>query len=180
MCDDLIDICPTAISALLLRLFQQETGSKGQFLTLDLLEWWAKKIDEPDDSDAWLSTSLWRLYARHIHALVAVNEPCIADAVAYDLGIESPLIPKPEIKTNPDGTVSERWTLEAHRRSIPPFGFETWQSPLKLTRFHPCDMDDFDIDLDMVASEEAEIQANQSIQPQQPVSFEDRHHCYET
>ncbi|OYV47441.1 MAG: hypothetical protein B7X12_00710 [Halothiobacillus sp. 20-53-49] len=152
---------------MLLRLFQQETGSKGIFDTLDLLEWWTKKLVEPDDGDAWISTSQWRLYARHIHAMVAVNDPCIANAVAYDLGIESPLIPKPETKTNPDGTVSELWTLEAHGRSIPPFGFETWQSPLKLTRFHPCDMEDFDLDLDMDASEEEQIQDNQSTQPQQ-------------
>jgi hypothetical protein len=168
MCDDLIDICPTAISALLLRLFQQETGSKGQFLTLDLLEWWTKKIDEPDDSDAWLSTSLWRLYARHIHALVAINVPCIADSVAYDLGIESPRIPQPElIRQGEDGEVTELWSLEAHGQSIPPFGFESWQRPLKLTRFYPCDIDEFNLDQAMDASEDEGIHAHQSVQPQQ-------------
>lgn len=171
MCEDLIDICPTAISALLLRLFQQETGSKGVFDPLDMLRWWTKKIEESDvdDSDAWLNTSMWRLYARHIHALVAVNVPCIADEVAYDLGIESPLIPKPEVTTNPNGTVSELWTLEANGQSIPPFGFETWQRPLKLTRFYPCDLDDFNLDQDMDAAEEEGIYAPQSVQPQQLV-----------
>lgn len=167
MCEDLIDICPTAISALLLRLFQQETDCKEVFDPLDLLRWWTKKIEEPDDSDTWLSTSMWRLYARHIHALVAVNVPCIAGSVAYDLGIESPLIPKPEVANNPDGTVSELWTLEANGQSIPPFGFETWQRPLKLTRFYPCDLDDFNRDQDMDASEEEGIHAHQSVQPQQ-------------
>lgn len=147
MCDDLVDVCPTAISALVLQLYKQETDQWGEFDTLKLLQWWTKKIYAPDEQDAWLNTSLWRQLARHIHALVAVNVGCIANAVAYDLGIESPLIPKPEIIHNPDGTTAEFWSsTEAYGQSLPPFGFETWQRPLRLTAKYPyskeCGQDD--------------------------------------
>lgn len=167
MCNDFIDICPTTMSAVLLQLFKRETGSKGEFNALELLDWWTKKMDEPDENDVWLNTSIWRQYARHIHALVAVNMPCVANEVAYDLGIESPLIPQPEMKTNPDGSISELWTLEANGRSIPPFGFETWQRPLKLTQFYRCDLDEFNLDKGMDASEGEGIHAHQSVQPAQ-------------
>lgn len=169
MCDESMkDICPTAVSAVLLRLFHAETGKPCEFDTIDLVSWWVKKIDDPDEADEWItSAEMWRSYARHIHALVAVNVPCIADAVGYDLGIETVLIPKPDVSINPDGTVSELWTLKTYGRSIPPFGFETWQRPLKLTRFHPCGLDDFDLDLDVDASDEEQIKTNQSLQSQQ-------------
>lgn len=149
MCDDeLNDICPTAISAVLLRLFRLETECPCEFDVLGLLQWWVRKIEEPDEADGWIeSNGGWRMYARHIHALVAANVPCMADAVAYDLGIESPMIPKPEVTISPDGTVSEIWTLEAHGRSIPPFGFEVWQPPLTLTKNYPCEDEDW-LDLD--------------------------------
>lgn len=77
MCDESMkDICPTAISAVLLRLFHLETGKPCEFDTLDLLNWWGKKIVNPDEADDWITSSaIWRSYARHIHALVAVNIP---------------------------------------------------------------------------------------------------------
>ncbi|MGD9889531.1 MAG: hypothetical protein AB7S56_09735, partial [Halothiobacillaceae bacterium] len=74
------------------------------------------------------------LLARHIHALVAVIVPCIADEVAYDLGIESSLITQPQSKR--------------YAQSMPFLGFATWQRPLKLTRGAVCD-DDFDPDEDL-------------------------------
>ena len=133
--DEEKDICPTIISALLLRLHKLETNSQDAvFDSLQLLNWWVEKLEKPKAEDDWLDVQHWRLLARHIHALVAVNVPCIADAVAYDLGIESSLITQPQSKT--------------YAQSMPFLGFATWQRPLKLTRGAVCD-DDFDPDEDL-------------------------------
>lgn len=143
------DVCPTATSARLLRLHLLETGWRGEFDPLHLIDWWVKKLDDPGEGDTLLSTKMWRQLARHIHALVAVNVPCVADAVAYDLGIESPLIPEPELVQTEDGKIAELWTLEAYGRSLPPFGFETWQKPLKVVAHHPCTEDFLDWEKNM-------------------------------
>lgn len=140
------DVYPTAFSALLLRLYMVETGRQGEFDPLRLIEWWTEKLENPDEGDAWLSRSMWRLYSRHIHALISANFPCLSEASGHDLGIETQLISKPEIMTHPNGIVSEYWSVEAYARSLPPFGFETWQRPLKCTRFYPCDPDELNID----------------------------------
>lgn len=138
------EIYPTAVGALLVRLYMVETG-KQEFDPLRMIEWWSKKLEDPDVSDAWLNTRTWRHYARHIHALIAVNYPCLSAASGYDLGIETSMVPKPEIEIDLDGTVSEHWSLDAYGKSLPPFGFETWQSPLKcITCYH--DPDEFDPD----------------------------------
>ncbi|HQT39229.1 MAG TPA: hypothetical protein PK231_07370 [Acidocella sp.] len=150
------DICPTVISAVLLRLFHLETGKPCAFDALDLLSWWVKKIDDPYEADEWItSAEMWRNYARHIHALVAVNIPCIANEVAYDLGIENPLIPWPEIITNSDGTTAEFYSSpQQYGRCLPPFGFEVWQPPLALTRNYTCEEGWFDSAEDGVESEQ--------------------------
>lgn len=157
MCDEsLKDICPTAISAVLLRLYHAETGKPCEFDALDLLTWWVKKIDDPDEADGWVTSSaMWRSYARHIHALVAVNIPCIANEVAYDLGIESPCIPWPEIITKPDGTTAELYSSkQQYSRCLPPFGFEAWQPPLALTKGYYCDDDWLDSDEYLMLTEQ--------------------------
>jgi hypothetical protein len=136
------DVYPTLTSLLLMRLYQLETGRKEGVDPLRMIEWWSKKLEDPNVSDGWLDTRKWRQLARHIHAVIAVNFPCLADASGYDLGIETPLIPKPEIEIHPDGTVSEDWSLEEFGRSLPPFGFETWQHPLKCIPYS-CDPDEF-------------------------------------
>jgi hypothetical protein len=107
------DIYPTSVGALLVRLYMVETG-KQEFDPPRLIEWWSKKLEDPDVSDAWLNTRKWRQYARHIHAVIAVNFPCLSVASGYDLGIETSAIPKPEIEIHPDGTVSEHWSLEEY------------------------------------------------------------------
>lgn len=160
MCDESIkDICPTAISAVLLRLFHLETGKPCAFDALDLVSWWVKKIDDPDEADEWItSAEMWRKYARHIHALVAVNIPCIANEVSYDLGIENPLIPWPEIITNADGTTAEFYSSpQQYGQCLPPFGFKVWQPPLALTKHYPCEEGWFD-------SAEAGVESEQLVE----------------
>ncbi|MDR7927352.1 hypothetical protein RIE95_10245 [Acidithiobacillus thiooxidans] len=138
------DIYPTAVGALLVRLYMVETG-KQECDPLLMIEWWSKKLEAPDDRYDWLSTKKWRQLARHIHAVIATNFPCLDESSGYDLGIETSLVPKPEIKINPDGTLSEHWSLEEYGKSLPPFGFETWQHPLKCI---PCYHDPVEFDHD--------------------------------
>lgn len=157
MCDESMkDICPTAISAVLLRLFHAETGKPCEFDAIDLLDWWGKKLVDPDESDDWItSTAMWRSYSRHIHALIAVNIPCIANEAACDLGIENPLIPWPKIITNADGTTAEYYSSpQQYGRCLPPFGFEVWQPPLALTKRYLCEDDWLDSAEDEVESEQ--------------------------
>lgn len=139
------NVYPTPMSAVLLRLFVLETGGDEDFDPLHLINWWVEKLEAPDNGYDWLSTSKWRQLARHIHAVIATNFPRLDESSGYDLGIETSVVPKPEIKINPDGTLSEHWSLEEYGKSLPPFGFETWQHPLKCIPFS-CDPDELDID----------------------------------
>lgn len=139
------NVYKTPMGALLFRLYSLETGSEENFDPLHLINWWVEKLENPNAGYAWLSTSLWRQLARHIHSVIAFNFPCLAEAAGLDLGIETSLIPKPEIKNNPDGTVSEHWSLEEYGKSLPPFGFKAWQHPLKCMPFS-FDTDELDKD----------------------------------
>ena len=147
-------IYPPLISALLLRLFQEETGVKTGVETLQMMGWWMDKLEFPKQQDAWVNRSAWRQGARHLHALIAANEACISDAVGYDLGIESPLIPQPAKQSNLDGTVTEFLpSPQDYGRSLPPFGFETWDKPLSVVNRYPCDEREFGFDEDLVTAE---------------------------
>ncbi len=141
------NVYKTPMGAVLLRLYLLETGGEENFDPLHLINWWVGKLENPDAGYAWLSTSLWRQLARHIHSVIAFNFPCLADAAGYDLGIETSLIPKPEIKTNPDGTILEYWSVDKYAQSLPPFGFKVWQRPLKSTPVYFYDLDEL-VDID--------------------------------
>ena len=124
--------CPTAISAVLLRLYAYENIGPDDLDAISLVNWWAQKVDDPESSDDWLTGRLWRLYARHLHAWVVINEPGAADVAAYIMGIDNPLIPQPQMVRTEDGQVYERWELENYHNSLPPHGFDTWQKPIRL------------------------------------------------
>ncbi|HQS02902.1 MAG: hypothetical protein B7Y07_05960 [Halothiobacillus sp. 24-54-40] len=133
--------CPTAMSAVLLRLYEVENNGLDDLDAGALANWWAKKVDDPEACDAWLNGKLWRLFARHLHAWVDVNEPDEADLIGCILGIDNPLIPQPQMVSDEDGEVHERWSLEDYRDSLPPYGFETWQKPIRRRKLTPVSAD---------------------------------------
>ena len=131
---------PTSTSILLLQIYSLENkGIKGLNAS-KLVNWWVKKADDPVDADKWLNGRLWRMYARHIHAWVMINEPDASDIVAYALAIENSLIPQPKLVHLNDGSIIEKWDLSAYHQSIPPHGFEAWQKPLSMRNRLPVPM----------------------------------------
>lgn len=125
--------CPTAISAVLLRLYALEEKVK-RYDPMDMAWWWMLKLDELDDGKTWFDGRLWRLYARHIHALAVVNTPDVADGVANTLGIGSPQITQPVILATDGEDADPLWVLSDHFYAPAPFNFHVWQKPLRLRR----------------------------------------------
>ena len=125
--------CPTAISAIMLRLYVAEND-------VDLIDyepliaWWVNKIVTPDSRDHWLDGRLWRLFARHLHALVAVNASLAEDWAAYHLGIKSPLVRIPHIEIDKSSAVLESWITVDYTSAPAPYGFDVWDEPLQLSK----------------------------------------------
>lgn len=132
MREDFLAICPTATCKVLLRLYYAETNDKDALTSSKLLQWWLDKLEGVLDQVSWMSEDLWRLYARHLHALVSIISPSQSGAFAQEVGIEYPGMPRPVFKVLADGSQEEYWTVEGFDNSFPPFEFYEWQKPLKI------------------------------------------------
>ncbi len=94
---------PTALGAVLLQLYANEMD-EDVFEPTQVVNWWMRKLQSPDVADDWLNTRLWRLYARHLHAVIAENAPELANQAAACFAIE--LSPITSLTKKPS---SARW-----------------------------------------------------------------------
>lgn len=122
---------PTSISALLLRLYAAE-NNEDDLDFLGLAAWWVEKLEDPGEVDHWISLRLWKVFARHLHALIAANVPVYADKMATYLGIEVPMIEIDETTLDDQGEESIKTIKLSIDEVRPPFGFSAWIKPLKI------------------------------------------------
>lgn len=127
--------CPTALGSVLLRIYllENHTDQAENVDFEDMTWWWTDKMGDPESQDHWLDENLWRVLARHLHAVITVNSPLNSDVFGFLMGIDSPL-PEPLQTRVKQENPSDTWSLPDCRNAMPPFEFNQWQKPLEVAR----------------------------------------------
>lgn len=150
--------CPTAIGTLLLHLYVLETEVE-LYDPVEMADWWEWKFGELEYGQRWFDSKLWRLYARHIHAIAVVNNFEVSDLAAYRLGIAGPQIAQPvgfdcdNNDEDEDEVDDPCWVLSDHVYAPAPLSFRTWQNPLSLRRPIPAPKDIDELPADIAPSQ---------------------------